>query len=124
MKRSREQDEQPEPRDRNGEAGSSDDDREHLRAKIVETDSTDCANTAMTCLLHNEKMTFSSYDEYESHYTNAHRNRCLECKANFPSPQILSVHIEDCHDPLAALKRESGEHTVSNAGRRLCFVGG
>jgi hypothetical protein len=87
------------------------------RSKIVGTDpllvvATGDAGSAMACLLHSQKLTFSSYDEYEAHYNNAHVNRCLECKRNFPSARLLTVHIEDCHDPLVALKREKGEHTV------------
>ena len=112
MKRSREQDEQSGSPGWKGGLETSDNDGEP-RAKFIEVDPPGPSNTTMTCLLHSEKMTFASYDEYETHYTNAHLNRCLECKANFPSPQILSVHIEDCHDPLMALKRENGERTVS-----------
>ena len=115
MKRSRGQDEQSESPVGGGEPEPLVD-ADEPRAKIAEFDGPAKidSNAAMTCLLHREKMTFASYDEYETHYANAHLNRCLECKANFPSPHILTVHIEDCHDPLTALKRENGEHTVSD----------
>src|SRR3569833_827647 len=69
--------------------------------------------TNMICLLHKEKAVFTSYADYESHYVKVHVNRCIECRKNFPSPHLLSVHIEDCHDPLVSVKREKGEHTVS-----------
>ena len=71
--------------------------------------------TAMTCLLHRTKLTFGSYQEYESHYNKEHVNRCLECRKNFPSAHLLALHIEECHDAFAAAKREKGEHTVSYA---------
>ncbi|KAG7121462.1 hypothetical protein HYQ44_003813 [Verticillium longisporum] len=41
-----------------------------------------------------------------------------ECRKNFPSSHLLSVHIEECHDSFVAVKRERGEHTFS------CFVEG
>ena len=85
------------------------------RSKITEIDPSqaiDGEGAAMNCLLHSQKLTFSTYDEYEAHYNTSHLNRCLECKRNFPSARLLSVHIEDSHDPLVALKRERGERTV------------
>ncbi|CRK21722.1 hypothetical protein BN1723_012444 [Verticillium longisporum] len=74
----------------------------------------------MRCHLpgHKDGMAFRSYDEYQSHYHKAHTNRCLECRKNFPSSHLLSVHIEECHDSFVAVKRERGEHTFS------CFVEG
>ncbi|KAG6037524.1 hypothetical protein E4U41_005032 [Claviceps citrina] len=69
----------------------------------------------MKCSLppHEEPLAFTSYQDYESHYTMFHTNRCLECRKNFPSVHLLSVHIEECHDPLVRVKRDKGEHTVS-----------
>lgn len=69
----------------------------------------------MKCSLppHPPGLSFPSYEEYEAHYHKAHTNRCLECRKNFPSEHILSLHIEECHDSLAAVRREKGEHTVS-----------
>ncbi|KAK3380031.1 hypothetical protein B0T24DRAFT_647383 [Lasiosphaeria ovina] len=74
----------------------------------------------MRCSLppHKEPRTFSSYEEYETHYRSEHMNRCLECRKNFPSGHLLGVHIEDFHDSFVAVKRERGEHTYS------CFVEG
>ncbi|QPH01993.1 hypothetical protein C2857_006198 [Epichloe festucae Fl1] len=74
----------------------------------------------MKCSLppHREPIAFRSYQEYESHYTMLHTNRCLECRKNFPSEHLLGVHIEESHDPLVRVKRDKGEHTYS------CFVEG
>ncbi|KAG5965986.1 hypothetical protein E4U57_003341 [Claviceps arundinis] len=67
---------------------------------------------------HREPIAFKSHQEYESHYARFHTNRCLECRKNFPSEHLLSVHIEEWHDPLVRIKRDKGEHTYS------CFVEG
>ena len=63
---------------------------------------------------HREALAFKSYADYEIHYRKAHTNRCVECGRNLPSEHLLSVHIEECHDVFAALRRERGEHTVSS----------
>ncbi|PTB43303.1 uncharacterized protein TrAFT101_001861 [Trichoderma asperellum] len=74
----------------------------------------------MRCSLppHKEPVGFRFYDEYETHYHQFHTNRCIECRKNFPTDHLLNVHIEECHDPLARVAREKGEHTYS------CFVEG
>lgn len=68
----------------------------------------------MRCSLppHKETLSFSSYDEYEVHYVQAHVNRCSECGKNFPTELFLNLHIEENHDPLIAARRERGEKTV------------
>ncbi|OTB00109.1 hypothetical protein M426DRAFT_15760 [Hypoxylon sp. CI-4A] len=75
---------------------------------------------AMRCSLppHRDIMSFKTYAEYEAHHHRNHMNRCVECGKNFPSDHLLNVHIEECHDAFAAVKREKGEHTYS------CFVEG
>ncbi len=121
MKRSRELEE-----DRYSPSAASDDLDPPLpgeaglpRSKIAEIDAPEDpahATSTMICLLHKDKLAFQSYDEYESHYNKTHLNRCLECRRNFPSSYLLAVHIEDCHDSLAEVKRDKGEHTVSDDG--------
>lgn len=73
------------------------------------------AEFVMRCSLppHKEPVGFRFYDEYETHYHQFHTNRCIECRKNFPTDHLLNVHIEECHDPLARVAREKGEHTVS-----------
>ncbi|KAK7756146.1 hypothetical protein SLS62_001738 [Diatrype stigma] len=75
---------------------------------------------AMRCSLppHRDVLAFKTYGDYEVHYSKAHTNRCAECGRNLPSEHLLGVHIEECHDAFAALRREKGEHTYS------CFVEG
>ncbi len=107
MKRSREPDEEPS----SPSTGSDDTGPAEPRSKIVGIDAAD-ETTSMTCLLHKQRLRFGSYEEYESHYSKEHLNRCLECKKNFPSSHLLGVHIEDRHDPLVLVRREKGEHTV------------
>jgi hypothetical protein len=68
----------------------------------------------MRCSLppHKETITFSTYDDYESHYLKTHVNRCSECGKNFPTQHILDIHIEENHDPLILARRDRGEKTV------------
>lgn len=87
-------------------------------AKIIQVDESavdDSSTVVMRCLLppHREALAFRSYTDYETHYHKAHSNRCFECRKNFPSDHLLSVHIEEQHDAFAAVLREKGEHTVS-----------
>lgn len=70
----------------------------------------------MRCSLppHRETLSFSSYEDYEIHYRQAHVNRCTECGRNFPTDQFLNLHIEENHDPLVAARRARGEKTVGS----------
>lgn len=87
--------------------------------KIAELDESaiddDSSPVAMRCSLppHRDVLAFKTYGDYEVHYSKAHTNRCVECGRNLPSEHLLGVHIEECHDAFAALRREKGEHTVS-----------
>ncbi|KAK4169273.1 hypothetical protein QBC43DRAFT_295845 [Cladorrhinum sp. PSN259] len=92
-------------------------------AKITELDpssSDNNSNFEMRCSLppHKEPLVFSLYNEYEAHYRNHHTNRCVECRKNFPSAHLLSLHIEETHDSFNAVKRERGDRTYA------CFVEG
>ncbi|KAJ4304081.1 hypothetical protein N0V88_001691 [Collariella sp. IMI 366227] len=82
------------------------------------SDNDDAKSIHMRCSLppHKEPLIFSSYSEYETHYRDQHTNRCLECRKNFPSAHLLSLHIEEMHDSFVQVKREKGERTYS------CFV--
>ncbi|PWW74361.1 hypothetical protein C7212DRAFT_353476 [Tuber magnatum] len=61
---------------------------------------------------------FASHEQFETHYIQAHSNRCHECGRNFPSLRFLDLHIAENHDPLTELKRERGDKTYA------CFVEG
>ncbi|KAI1200027.1 hypothetical protein F5X97DRAFT_321783 [Nemania serpens] len=91
--------------------------------KITELDESaidTSSEIAMRCSLppHREVLSFTTYGDYDAHYSKSHTHRCAECTKNFPSEHLLNVHFEDCHDVFAAVKREKGEHTYS------CFVEG
>ncbi|KAL2753323.1 hypothetical protein ACRALDRAFT_2043768 [Sodiomyces alcalophilus JCM 7366] len=128
MKRSREAEDEldsdyPSTDDETNRRSDLADPDDHHTAKFAILDPSEPApssNFTMRCYLpgHHEGMAFSSYDEYQSHYHKAHTNRCLECRSNFPSAHLLSIHIEECHDSFVAVKRDRGEHTYS------CFVEG
>ncbi|KAK1250982.1 hypothetical protein MKX07_005537 [Trichoderma sp. CBMAI-0711] len=83
-------------------------------------DDDDDGEITMRCSLppHKEPLGFRYYGDYEAHYHKFHSNRCIECRKNFPTNHLLEIHIEECHDPLAKVAREKGEHTYS------CFVEG
>ena len=68
----------------------------------------------MHCALppHRETLSFTSYEDYEVHYAQAHVNRCSQCSKNFPTGHFLNLHIEENHDPLAAARRARGDKTV------------
>ncbi|OJJ68694.1 hypothetical protein ASPBRDRAFT_209910 [Aspergillus brasiliensis CBS 101740] len=72
----------------------------------------------MHCSLppHRETISFTSYEDYEVHYRQAHVNRCSQCGKNFPTERFLNLHIEENHDALVATRRERGEKTYA------CFV--
>lgn len=85
--------------------------------KITELDESaidTSSEIAMRCSLppHREVLSFTTYGDYDAHYSKSHTHRCAECTKNFPSEHLLNVHFEDCHDVFAAVKREKGEHTV------------
>ncbi|KAL9489408.1 hypothetical protein ACSS6W_001685 [Trichoderma asperelloides] len=118
MKRSREAEEHLELDPQVGDSPHLADVEVDLRpvSKIAGLDSAiedEEAEFVMRCSLppHKEPVGFRFYDEYETHYHNFHTNRCIECRKNFPTDHLLNVHIEECHDPLARVAREKGEHT-------------
>ncbi|KAL3488930.1 hypothetical protein BJX62DRAFT_169223 [Aspergillus germanicus] len=85
---------------------------------LPDSSSIPAVGEVMRCSLppHRETLSFSSYDDYEVHYQQAHVNRCTECARNFPTDRFLNLHIEENHDPLIAARRERGEKTYG------CFV--
>lgn len=96
----------------------SDDDVLPPSAKITELDMSSNKSQSdirIHCSLppHKEPMAFSSYSEYESHYRSQHTNRCVQCRKNFPSSHLLSLHIEEVHDSFIQARRDRGERTVS-----------
>jgi len=59
------------------------------------------------------ELSFSSYEEYESHYNQSHLWKCSVCGRNFPSEHYLGLHIEENHDSMAKVRMERGEKIVS-----------
>lgn len=111
MKRSREPEEE-EPQDEQDVASVP-------IPKIVGLDtngsSAEPASAVIKCSLpgHASNLSFTSYIDYEKHYNNAHTNRCLDCRRNFPSAHILDLHIREHHDALTEIRGEKGEKVVS-----------
>lgn len=87
--------------------------------KYAQLDDHQPSSAAMRCLLPpHRSMSFSSYAEYETHYSQSHSNRCSDCQHNFPTAHFLELHIAENHDPIVAARRERGEKTYA------CFVEG
>lgn len=85
----------------------------------LEPDEPKAQSTKMQCHLPPHKaLYFKNYAEYESHYQQAHTNRCKSCRKNFPTSHFLELHIAENHDPIIASKRDAGEKTYK------CFVEG
>lgn len=84
-------------------------------AKISELEYPPDQTVVMKCSLppHKLSLAFHSYSDYEAHYHASHTHRCLDCHKNLPSDHLLSIHIEEFHDPLVSIQRERGERTVS-----------
>ncbi|KOS19282.1 Zinc finger protein 511 [Escovopsis weberi] len=122
MKRSREPEEHLEPGagETQCDEPPADEQPRHVKTPTIDDGDEDGPEFAMRCSLppHREAIGFRSYGDYEAHYQRDHTNRCLECRRNFPTEHLLGIHIEECHDPLARVARERGEHTYS------CFVEG
>lgn len=117
MKRSREPEEETEPSTPGSDPGPASREGSQPAAKLVGLDPTEDNSTTgvtMRCSLppHAEVLVFKSYDEFETHYSKFHTNRCLECRKSFPSQHLLDLHLEECHDAFTAVRRERGEHTV------------
>lgn len=96
-------------------------DNKHSRASPSHS-----AAPAITCFLPPScaGTAFASHELFESHYVQAHTNRCLECGRNFPSGRFLDLHIAEWHDPLSELKRERGEKGVCHLCIFECCWGG
>lgn len=85
--------------------------------------------TTFQCSLpgHVQGLSFTKYSDYEKHYNQAHTNRCIECRKNFPSSHIVNLHIQEHHDALTEIRREKGDFIVSTScatPRRPCDVKG
>jgi len=87
--------------------------------KYATLDTAEPTTSSMRCLLPpHKRLSFTTYTEYETHYQQAHTNRCTDCKKNFPTAHFLELHIAENHDPIVAARRERGEKTYA------CFVEG
>lgn len=87
------------------------------RVKIARDSISLPVSEVMHCSLppHHQTLSFTSYEDYEVHYRQAHVNRCSQCSKNFPTDHYLNLHIEENHDSLAVARRERGDKTVSEA---------
>lgn len=75
----------------------------------------------MKCSLppHHDTISFSTFEEFETHYAKEHAHRCSECRKNFPTEHFLGLHIGENHDPLTEARRAKEEKTVRLGGCML-----
>ena len=80
-------------------------------SKYIQT--TSGITTVMKCSLPpHGTLEFSTFEEFEIHYSKIHLYRCAECHKNFPTEHFLALHISENHDPLSEARRAKGEKTV------------
>ncbi|KLO10950.1 hypothetical protein SCHPADRAFT_492688 [Schizopora paradoxa] len=106
----------------------SDDDEDSVSKSLRLTSpasSRSSATNALTCTLppschppHNAPTHLSNAKELEAHYAKYHAHVCEEkrCAKVFPDERLLELHQTECHDPIAAVRKERGEKIFS------CFL--
>ncbi|KAI0290557.1 hypothetical protein BC826DRAFT_912963 [Russula brevipes] len=67
-----------------------------------------------TCHPPNRPTSLSDSRALEAHYATHHAHVCSSqgCGCVFPDARLLELHITECHDTLAVLRRERGEKIV------------
>ncbi|KAI0262347.1 hypothetical protein BC834DRAFT_891962 [Gloeopeniophorella convolvens] len=60
---------------------------------------------------HNAPTPLAGTRALEAHYATHHAHVCSAegCGSVFPDPRLLELHLTECHDPLAELRKERGE---------------
>ncbi|KAK6203412.1 uncharacterized protein RJT21DRAFT_82439 [Scheffersomyces amazonensis] len=58
---------------------------------------------------HLNPILFKDYLAYESHITTNHTFICQQCHRRFPSNSILTLHIDENHNPFLKIKQERGD---------------
>ncbi len=82
-------------------------------SKYIQTSPTARTRSVMKCSLPpHETLEFSTFEEFEIHYSKVHAYRCSECRSNFPTEHFLGLHISENHDPLSEARRAREEKTV------------
>ncbi|PPQ79633.1 hypothetical protein CVT25_003218 [Psilocybe cyanescens] len=68
-------------------------------------------NLPPTC--HHKPTPIANTKDLESHYGTYHAHVCEldNCGCVFPDARLMELHQTECHDPIAALRRERGEKT-------------
>ncbi|KAI0333898.1 hypothetical protein GY45DRAFT_1210516, partial [Cubamyces sp. BRFM 1775] len=67
-----------------------------------------------TCNPPNRPTHLAGTRDLEAHYAMYHAHVCEEkgCGCVFPDARLLELHQTECHDPLAAVRKERGEKIV------------
>ncbi|KAK7031605.1 hypothetical protein R3P38DRAFT_2924690 [Favolaschia claudopus] len=73
------------------------------------------ANPPFLCTLpptcHQQPTPIGSSNDLESHYATYHAHVCEQpsCSCVFPDARLLELHQTECHDPIAAVRKDKGE---------------
>ncbi|KAH7921208.1 hypothetical protein BV22DRAFT_1038925 [Leucogyrophana mollusca] len=87
-------------------------------SKSSRTQSSDPANRPLLCTLpptcnppHHQPTAIASSKDLEMHYAKYHAHVCEQrgCGLVFPDARLLELHQTECHDPIAALRKDRGE---------------
>ena len=62
---------------------------------------------------HRRPRYFPDLSSYEQHHKQFHTLVCLECHLHFPTERILSIHLEERHDPFVEAQRARHSYKVS-----------
>ncbi|EGN97024.1 hypothetical protein SERLA73DRAFT_185308 [Serpula lacrymans var. lacrymans S7.3] len=65
---------------------------------------------------HHNATQIADSKELEMHYAKYHAHVCEQrgCGYVFPDARLLELHQTECHDPLAAVRKERGEKIVGS----------
>ena len=61
---------------------------------------------------HKDPPCFADIDAFERHHHQVHALACIECRLHFPTERILSLHLEERHDPFVEVQRANHKYKV------------
>ncbi|KAF7371036.1 hypothetical protein MSAN_00737800 [Mycena sanguinolenta] len=79
------------------------------------TDASSSSSMPLLCTLpptcNHHPTPIANSKDLEAHYATYHAHVCEEeaCKCVFPDARLLEIHQTECHDPLAAVRKDRGE---------------
>ena len=100
-------------------------------------DDRDAGIVCRTPPCHKDPPCFANIEAFERHHHQVHALACIECRLHFPTERILSLHLEERHDPFVEVQRANHKYKVlsvstpkqtqvpvTNREQYKCFVEG